>query len=227
MATLQFKRGSTATLMNYATPPAAGEPIWDKDLCKLKVGDGETLYPNLPYVGEFEVELDGKSVVYNNQQLITLFGFENAQTNQVPAKGADGNLVWITVSSQDVIDSINERINEVDERVDELFSDIFGADGIEGRLDAVEETLEAINPQAIEEALETISQVDDRLDDMQADIGQLKDRADAVDIKNEEQDDRLTALEQNSMDLENDVFIIFGGNSEEVMVSDHHYEGDA
>jgi hypothetical protein len=54
---IQFKRGLKAVLeeklvSNDLGVPAVGEPIFEMDTGKLKIGDGETAYVDLPYFGE-------------------------------------------------------------------------------------------------------------------------------------------------------------------------------
>ena len=54
---IQFKRGSTATWKKLKTPLAAGQPGYDKDKHKIKVGDGEKLWDKLPYASVTEEEI--------------------------------------------------------------------------------------------------------------------------------------------------------------------------
>jgi len=54
--TIQFKRGTKEKLEQRLVPgdlgvPAKGEPIWETDTNKLKIGDGITSYINLDYFG--------------------------------------------------------------------------------------------------------------------------------------------------------------------------------
>lgn len=48
---IQLKRGKTDTWRKLKTPLAAGQPGYDKDKHKLKIGDGKTLWEKLPYAG--------------------------------------------------------------------------------------------------------------------------------------------------------------------------------
>lgn len=52
MALIQFKRASLEYLQASETIFAAGEPIFEKDTGKLKIGDGINKYADLKYVGE-------------------------------------------------------------------------------------------------------------------------------------------------------------------------------
>ena len=54
---IQFKRGTTESWKKLKTPLAAGQPGYDKDKHKIKVGDGEKLWEKLPYAGLSEEEV--------------------------------------------------------------------------------------------------------------------------------------------------------------------------
>jgi hypothetical protein len=59
---IQFKRGTTDSWKKLKKPLAAGQPGYDKDKHKIKVGDGEKLWEKLPYAGLSEEEvLDSES----------------------------------------------------------------------------------------------------------------------------------------------------------------------
>ena len=62
--TFKFKRGHTEDLVKFNIVPQDGEPVFDLDLGKLKIGDGHTPYNDLKYIGE--------DSVYNSK---TSFGF--------------------------------------------------------------------------------------------------------------------------------------------------------
>jgi hypothetical protein len=48
---IQIKRGLTDSWKRLKRPLAAGQPGYDKNKNKLKIGDGETLWQELPYTG--------------------------------------------------------------------------------------------------------------------------------------------------------------------------------
>jgi hypothetical protein len=59
---IQIKRGSTESWKKLKKPLAAGQPGYDKDKHKIKVGDGTKLWEKLPYAGLSEEEvLDSES----------------------------------------------------------------------------------------------------------------------------------------------------------------------
>lgn len=228
MATLQFRRGSDANLQNII--PAAGEPIWNKDLEKLKVGDGIRPYSELPFVGD--VAVDGSSIIYNGNQ-VSLFGFDSAELGSAPVKSDDGKLEWKLLATQEDIEQIQATVDDLsdyidndlaskleqietelaqhDDRLDELYSDIFGADGIEGRLDAVEDQLAQVNPEAIEAAINRISGVEARVSALEPDVAAVKD--DVEDLKSDVQDlqDQIDEVQVGIDGLDE----IVNGNEEE------------
>jgi hypothetical protein len=46
---IQFRRGSTSSWQKAKTKLAAGQPGYDKEKHKIKIGDGENLWQDLPY----------------------------------------------------------------------------------------------------------------------------------------------------------------------------------
>jgi hypothetical protein len=68
---IQLKRGKTDTWRKLKTPLAAGQPGYDKDKHKLKIGDGKTLWEKLPYAGGISDEevLDSEKNAKERQRL--------------------------------------------------------------------------------------------------------------------------------------------------------------
>ena len=69
---IQIKRGNRSALITFLkgdNKPKEGEPIFELDTNKLKIGDGIHNYEDLEYVagGGIEIEdaLDGQILVYN------------------------------------------------------------------------------------------------------------------------------------------------------------------
>ncbi len=58
---LQFKRGTSLAFKKVNPILLCGEPAYEWDTHKLKVGDGKTRYNRLPYIGDFDKPKDGKS----------------------------------------------------------------------------------------------------------------------------------------------------------------------
>ena len=58
---LQFKRGTSAAFKKVNPVLLNGEPAFEKDTNKMKVGNGSTPYNELPYIGDHSKPKDGKS----------------------------------------------------------------------------------------------------------------------------------------------------------------------
>mgnify|MGYP003308164855 CR=1 FL=1 len=75
---LLLKRGTSLELNNNdSLIPKLGEPVFERDTFKLKIGDGETVYKNLPYIGlltEIEGELGIVKGIYQNEKFYTSEG---------------------------------------------------------------------------------------------------------------------------------------------------------
>jgi hypothetical protein len=69
---IQFKRGSLAKWLLQKTPLADGQPAYDKTIKKLKIGDGKSLFKDLPYVsGLFANEILEAESAANDDTLFT------------------------------------------------------------------------------------------------------------------------------------------------------------
>lgn len=84
---IQFKRGTkTALISNLKgdNKPLRGEPIWETDTNKLKIGDGEKDYEDLPYVaGDGSSSSDLVLFGYYDKDL-DVFWKEEAKINVLP-----------------------------------------------------------------------------------------------------------------------------------------------
>lgn len=95
--TFLLRRGTSSAWASVNPILMAGEPAFELDTNKLKVGDGTTPYNDLPYIngGNYEISADKKSVTFNTNNELQLFGYSGAGIGQIPSKGEDGTLAWI------------------------------------------------------------------------------------------------------------------------------------
>lgn len=98
---IKLKRGNAETWRKINPVLNSGEPAFEIDTFKLKIGDGSTLYNDLPYIkSNFKVSADMKSVVISgDDNTFSLKGFKDALIGQFPSKGIDG-LEWISFSDK-------------------------------------------------------------------------------------------------------------------------------
>lgn len=108
--TFRFKRGKadTWTSLNPILDP--GEPGFEIDTYKLKIGNGESAWNDLEYYsGSVQISVDGKSLIITDDGTASIYGFIQAQTGQVPAKNSDGTITWITPISDE---SLQKAVQE-------------------------------------------------------------------------------------------------------------------
>lgn len=93
----QFKRGYSESWVKNNPILRAGEPGYELDTGKLKIGDGTTAWNDLEYFcGDFNISVDGQSIQLNDQQQLELTGFNAALTGQVPRKNEQEQIEWYT-----------------------------------------------------------------------------------------------------------------------------------
>lgn len=91
--TFQLRRGTAEAWARVNPVLKYGEPGFEKDTYKLKIGDGSTDWNNLAYFGgSFDISGDGKSVIITSNK-IELNGYSTAGNGQIPHKSDDG-LEW-------------------------------------------------------------------------------------------------------------------------------------
>lgn len=134
--TIQFKRGHKAALEAKLTiaelgVPAAGEPIYESDTGKLKIGDGVTPYLDLPYFGgvnndtlpNFIIQdplsnqvllyddqlqawvnkdlADTESIIYLAERGLTIKGYDQAKQGYMLVKDQTEGLTWVAPLSSE------------------------------------------------------------------------------------------------------------------------------
>ena len=77
----KFKRGTSEAWTIINPTLAEGEPGFELDTGKLKIGNGTTAWNDLAYFGgDFSVSADGKSISVSSVGL-ELYGFSSASVN--------------------------------------------------------------------------------------------------------------------------------------------------
>lgn len=99
--TFLLRRGYTEVWERNNPILQLGEPGFEIDKNKLKVGDGTTAWKNLPYIGGTATLLADGAIVIDNET-IKLFGFEAAEIGAQPRKGKNGELEWYVPTSDSV-----------------------------------------------------------------------------------------------------------------------------
>jgi len=117
-ATLRFKRGTAAEWITINPVLKLGEPGYVTDLNKLKVGNGQDVWTELPYLaggGTESIAADNKSLeIYLNDDTPTLRikDFNEAEAGEIPQKTVGGSIEWVNIS--DFMGTISEtEIREI------------------------------------------------------------------------------------------------------------------
>lgn len=116
--TFQLRRGLEATWAKNNPILAAGEPGYVIDKNQLKIGDGETPWNNLGFIGLNSAEIsllgDDKSVIVTNNQ-VSIKGFEEALPGAQPIKGEDGILAWVVPNT--TAEKVEQSLKELESQV--------------------------------------------------------------------------------------------------------------
>lgn len=111
--TFKLKRATAARWIEVNPILAQGEPGFEYDTFRLKVGDGIISWVELPYVNEeFFLSPDSNSIAINVNGDLTIYGFNEAVANQIPIKSEDGKITWMTLSpvaSSGLIEDLNQN----------------------------------------------------------------------------------------------------------------------
>lgn len=67
MATIQFKRAAKSVLDQLTVVPAVGEPIFETDTGRIKIGDGVSTIANLAYSDATEIVDDTTVITEQNK----------------------------------------------------------------------------------------------------------------------------------------------------------------
>ena len=111
--TFKLRRGTCARWIEVNPILADGEPGFELDTLRLKIGNGEIPWNDLPYVNEeFFLSPDGNTIALDANGDLTIYGFEDAEIGQMPMKGEDGQIVWMSLSpvaTSGLIEDLNQN----------------------------------------------------------------------------------------------------------------------
>ena len=102
--TFRLRRGLAEVWARNNPVLQSGEPGFELDTNRLKIGNGEVAWNDLPYINndEIEISLDGKSIIVNGLGEISIAGFEEAQAGQYLTKNESGELEWVKPKIEDL-----------------------------------------------------------------------------------------------------------------------------
>ena len=99
--TFKLKRSTAARWAELNPILAQGEPGFAYDANVLKIGNGIDAWNKLKAINaqSYTLSPDGNSIAVNENNQMVIYGFADAQSNQIPMKGEDGKIKWITLNS--------------------------------------------------------------------------------------------------------------------------------
>ena len=96
----QLRRGYSTSWEKNNPVLLNGEPGFVIDLNKIKIGDGKTPWRELKFLdcSDLIIGTDNASLKIGGNNVYMIFGFDQAEENQIPIKNANGSLTWINLS---------------------------------------------------------------------------------------------------------------------------------
>ena len=118
----KLKRGIASRWAEVNPILQQGEPGFVIDLNRLKIGDGQTPWNDLPYLDNEQLLADNETIVIENN-VIKLKGFIEAQVGAQLCKNANGELEWI-VPSTDTVDKLIVTVETLKTEMLDVQSDV-------------------------------------------------------------------------------------------------------
>lgn len=110
--TFKLKRGTAARWEEVNPILEQGEPGFEYDTFKLKIGNGILPWKELPYTNEhFFLSPDNNGLVIDSNGNLTIYGFEEAAIGQIPMKDSEGKISWMSLSpvaTSGLIEDLNQ-----------------------------------------------------------------------------------------------------------------------
>lgn len=96
----------------------------------MKVGDGATAWADLPYFGESTGTLvsaiDENALAFDDENKLTMLGFQDAEIGMTPIKGQNGQLIWTKLEAAELDSKIESLAEVVNQKVDMVYSEVDG-----------------------------------------------------------------------------------------------------
>lgn len=98
--TFKLKRGTAERWEELNPVLAQGEPGFAYDVNILKIGNGIDPWDKLQAINSqsYTISPDENSIAVDINNQIVIYGFADAENNQIPTKGEDGKIKWVTLN---------------------------------------------------------------------------------------------------------------------------------
>lgn len=143
--TYQLKRGTAARWLEVNPILKQGEPGFAYDVNILKIGNGIDKWSDLPVINSesYAISPDGDSLAVNVNNQMTIYGFADAESNQVPIKGEDGKIQWVSLN-QVAFDGIIQLRRDNDFNYEKIKDTFIPANGEICLVDTARDGLRAV-----------------------------------------------------------------------------------
>jgi hypothetical protein len=157
--TFKLKRGLAARWAELNPILQQGEPGFVLDQNRLKIGNGETPWNDLPFLDSESLIADNETIVIDGN-VIKLKGFVEAQAGAQLVKGENGELTWKLPSTETVdglvtaIALLQTEMLEVQEDVGLLNQMVLtGENNLLNRVTTVENQINGTGPNTVEDMI--------------------------------------------------------------------------
>jgi hypothetical protein len=129
---ISLRNDSTANwLVNNSVVLLRGEVGFEypqDEPVRMKVGDGITPWSQLPYFGGgLGINAIDKNVLKLDQEnKLTILGFQEAEIGMSPVKGSNGQIVWTKLEAAELDSKIESLAEIVNSKVDLVYSEVNG-----------------------------------------------------------------------------------------------------
>ena len=106
----QMKRGKSRAWMRYNPVLLCGEPGYEIDTHKMKVGDGKTPWRLLPYIGDHRKPKDGKSAYQIWLEAGNRGTVEDFLNSLVGEQGKSTYEIWLSLGNEGTVEDFIEAI---------------------------------------------------------------------------------------------------------------------
>lgn len=138
---LQFKRGSSGAFRRANPILLNGEPAFEWDTKKLKIGDGKTKYIKLPYVGDHSKPENGKSAYDLWIELGNSGSVSDFLESLIGPAGKSSYEIWLAIGNEGtIVDFIDDLRGSKGEAGDSAYQ-LWLKEGHTGDMDAFFEWL--------------------------------------------------------------------------------------
>lgn len=110
---LQFKRGTAAAFKKHNPLLLKGEPAFEEDTNKMKVGTGKKFYNDLPYIGDHSKPKDGKSTYELWLEAGNEGTLDDFLEAQIGPAGASAYELWLRTGHEgSIVDFLDSLIGD-------------------------------------------------------------------------------------------------------------------